>query len=260
MKTQIYTILILLLLSFFYSPIAKSEDTTINGDPIPTDPKFEIHIVEVENLKSDNPKINTPSARLKVKEIIRTNIDKSYWDKLFRNSGYKNTIIIGNWVNDLGHIDNSQLLNLEGQKIIIYAQRVEDNGDFTFQIYKYFPYSAENRKAILNVLNPVSRIYKTFSPIIFLVLLLFAGLKVSFYFAPSFKKGTLKEQFVMVLPYLLILEFVLYLIYENSMPEEYNIRLDLMFIYPILLCSTIFSILLVHRQSKKEPETNNLKF
>ena len=56
MKTQIYTILILLLLSFFYSPIAKSEDTTINGDPIPTDPKFEIHIVEVENLNAKTTK------------------------------------------------------------------------------------------------------------------------------------------------------------------------------------------------------------
>jgi len=235
--------------------MADSEQMKINNENIPKDNKFDILIVEVNNINMNDPNMNAPSASLNVTEIIRTNIDKSYWDKLYRNSGYKNSIIIGYWGRDLSQDKKSQLLNLEGKKIIIFGERVKNTSELTFLIYKYYPYTIKNSEIVSKVINPVSRIYETFSPIIFLVLLLFPLLKIAFYLAPPVKKGNVIEQFVKVLPYLLVLEFVLYLIYENSIPEEYNIRIDLMLIYPALFCSTIFSILLVHRQSKKEAIT-----
>jgi len=107
----INTILIILFLLFIHSLVAISEQMTINGEYLPTDNKFDILIVEVNNIN-----MNAASASLNVTEIIRTNIDKSYWDKLYRNSGYKNSIIIGYWSRDLRQDKKSQLLNLEGKK------------------------------------------------------------------------------------------------------------------------------------------------
>lgn len=221
---------------------------TINGEYLPTDPKYDIYIVEVDNLKMDDLRTNVPIASLNITEIIRTSVHKSDWQ-------YKNDVkhIIGYLGDDLSPEEKTQLLNLEGKKIIIYAERLKNTSELAFQIYKYYPYTIKNIQTVIRVKKAVTHAnYETYSPIIFLVLLLFPLLKFAFCFAPRFKKGSLKDQFVKILPYLLVLEFGLYLIYESIMPSEYNIRIDLMIIYPALFCSTIFSILLIYKQSKKE--------
>jgi hypothetical protein len=112
---------------------------TINGEYLPTDPKYDIYIVEVDNLKLNDPKIKAPSASLDVFEVIRTNVDRS---ECQNEMGIKH--IIGYWSRDLSKDKKSQLLNLEGGEIIIYGERVKNTSEITFLIYKHYPYTIKN--------------------------------------------------------------------------------------------------------------------
>ncbi len=231
---------------------ADSKRTTINGEQLPTDPKYDIYIVEIDDLKSNDLRTNVPILSLYITGIIRTSVHKSDWK-------YKNDVkhIIGYLSDDLSREEKTLLLNLEEKKIIIYAERV-NNSKLAFQIYKYYPYTTKNIQTVIRAKKKVEHAtYETYSPIIFIVLLLFPLLKFAFCFAPQFKKGSVMDQFVMVLPYLLVLEFGLYMIYEDIMPAVYNIRIDLMLIYPALFFSTIITIYLIYKQSNKYPVAKN---
>jgi len=156
--------------------------------------------------------------------------------------------LIGSWQKFPPKKIDFSLLELVGKKIIIFGVIATNTKEPTLIVYTYYPYSVENREIVLEKM--VSRSFENTLSLIFNFIIIISFIKFLSYI---FYRWTYKKFAIFkILPYLIPLELLLYGYYEIIMPPEYNIRIDLLLIFPALLCSIIFSFLLVLKQSKKE--------
>lgn len=238
-----YTILIILFLSCIYVSEATTNEKDISKEFLLSRPMFDIYIVEVKNLKLKDSTHDYPIARLDIVERMRGKIDIT---KIFNQSN--NNYFNGYW--NRAHLpeNKSELLELEGQKIIIFGVKAKNTKEPTFMVYDHYPYSIKNREIVLNKAVNVSVLTGLIFGFLFILLII----KIVFYFDPEVKKGHLREKFVKVLPYLLPLELLLYGYYHFETSKHYDIRIDLMFLIPAFFATIILSALMLSKNSDKE--------
>ncbi len=245
----------IIILIFFYLPFINTSESTekirkIDDKYVPQHPRYDIYTVVVDNIKLNDEKTNTPSARLNLVEVIRGKIDIT---TTFNNK--KKDYIKGYWGSSSYYKDKQEILNFEGNKVIVYGVKSTNVHEPTFYIKHYVPYSLENKEIVLA--NKVSRIHESLRTLVFGILFMILILKIVYYFDPQIKKGYIRELLFKVVPYLLPLEIALYGYYHFQTSKFYNIRLDLLFLIPAFFATIIFSGLILSRNSDKEPYIKN---